>query len=207
MIQEVVALIDCSGSMYGKESDTIGGINSTIEELINYKIEDETINFSLKFFSDNEYLKIKSINIMDIQKLKSDDLKPLGSTALLDAMGNTLSYFISKKKNNINAFDTCIIYVATDGLENNSKEFNHDDIKNLINEAQKYSIEVLYLGSNQDAILEGKKIGLNISNSLDYSETEHNVLSAHRSVARVAKRMRSGEKVEFNYLERTMSAK
>ena len=33
MIQEVVAIIDSSGSMSEKESDTIGGINSTIKEL------------------------------------------------------------------------------------------------------------------------------------------------------------------------------
>lgn len=207
MIQEIIALIDCSGSMHGKESDTIGGINSTIEELINNKTDDETIKFSLKFFSNEENLKIRSCNIMDIQTLKTDDLKPRGSTSLLDAIGNTLCHFISKKKNDTNAFSTCIIYAATDGLENSSKRYNNNDIKNLIEEAKKYSIEVLYLGSNQDAILEGKKIGLNISNSLDYTETVDNVLSAHRSVANVAKRMRSGEKVEFNYLERTMSAK
>ena len=30
-IQEVVAIIDRSGSMCGKEADTIGGINATLE--------------------------------------------------------------------------------------------------------------------------------------------------------------------------------
>ena len=49
MIQEVVAIIDCSGSMSGKEFDTIGGINSTIEELKSNKVN-EIIKFSVKFF-------------------------------------------------------------------------------------------------------------------------------------------------------------
>lgn len=207
MIQEIVALIDCSGSMHGKESDTIGGINSTIEELVNNKTDNETIKFSLKFFNNEENIKIKSMDIMDIKTLKSDDLKPRGSTSLLDAMGSTLSYFITKKKNNINSFNTCIIYVATDGLENSSKNFKHNDIKKFIEEAKKYSIEVLYLGSNQDAILEGNKIGLDYSQSLDYSETTNNIKSAYSAVANVAKRMRTSGDTEFNQLERTMSAK
>ena len=38
--QEVVGILDRSGSMAGKEADTVGGINSMIKELKNNAKED-----------------------------------------------------------------------------------------------------------------------------------------------------------------------
>ena len=204
MIQEVVAIIDRSGSMAGKEADTIGGINSTIQELKNNK-KNEIIKFSVKFFDNREYLKIRSLDIENVRPLNVRDLVPRGQTALLDAMGSTISFFINKKMCDSGSYNSCIIYVATDGYENCSKKFTNDKIKNLIEEAKKYSIEVLYLGANQDAILEASKFGLDSSQAMNYSENTENVESAYRSAARAAKRYRSGNNAGFLEAERTAS--
>lgn len=204
MIQEVVAIIDRSGSMCGKEADTIGGINSTIEELKSNK-SNEIIKFSVKFFDHQEYIKIRSLDIENVRPLNVKDLMPRGQTALLDAMGSTISFFINKKMCDPNSYDSCIIYVATDGHENCSRKFNNENIKNLIEQAKKYSIEILYLGANQDAILEASKFGLNANQAMNYSENTENVESAYRSAARAAKRYRSGNSVGFLEEERTAS--
>ena len=207
MIQEVVAIIDRSGSMSGKESDTIGGVNATIEELKKNKTEEETIKFSVKFFDDREDLKLRSLNIDVVRPLKIGDLRPRGQTALLDAMGTTLSFFINKKISEPAAFESCIIYVATDGFENASRKYNNKMIKNLIEHGKKLGIEVLYLAANQDAILEASKFGLDATNAMDYSETTHNTQEAYRSAGYAAKRARSGAPVGFSQMERTKSAK
>jgi uncharacterized protein YegL len=204
MIQEVVAIIDRSGSMYGKESDTIGGINSTLEQLKKTK-DNEIIKFSVKFFDDKEYIKIRSLDIENVRPLSVYDLVPRGQTALLDAIGSTISYFINKKMCNPSSFESCIIYVATDGLENCSKKFSNEDIKNLIKEAKKYSIEVLYLGANQDAIFESSKFGLDESQAMNYSENTENVKAAYRSAANAAKRHRNGNSIGFLLEERNDS--
>ena len=206
MIQEVVAVVDRSASMIGKETDTIGGINSTIQELKNNK-ENEIIKFSLKFFDHLEFLKIRSLDIENIRPLSINDLKPRGQTALLDAMGNTIQFFLNKKILDPNSFNTCIIYIATDGYENCSKKFSNESIKNLINEAKKYSIEILYLGANQDAILESSKFGLDSTQALNYDETTENIECAYRSAARAAKRYRTGNSIEFLKTERSQSVK
>ena len=52
-IQEIVAIVDRSGSMIGKEEDTIGGLNSLISDLKENK-NNEIIKFSLKFFDTQE---------------------------------------------------------------------------------------------------------------------------------------------------------
>ena len=204
MIQEIVAIIDRSGSMSGKESDTIGGINTTIQELKNNK-NDDTIKFSLKFFDNKEELKFRSVNIDDIEPLHVTDLKPRGQTALYDAMGNTISFFMEKKLTNPESFTSCIIYVATDGFENASRIYNCETIRNLISNAKEYNIEILYLGANQDAILEAQKFGLDSSHALNYSENKQNVENAYRCLANVSTRSRSGESIEFTQAERMAS--
>ena len=204
MIQEVVAIIDRSGSMAGKEIDTINGINSTIEELKKNK-KDERIKFSLKFFDNKENLRIRSMDIENVYPLNVYDLIPRGQTALLDAMGNTLTYFITKKMCDPIAFNSCVIYIATDGFENCSRKYTNDSIRNLIEEAKKYSIELLYLAANQDAILEASKFGLDSSNAINYSETPENTQAVYRSAANAAKRYRSGESVGFTLPERVAS--
>lgn len=204
MIQEVVAIIDRSGSMSGKESDTIGGINSTIEELKRNK-GNEIIKFSVKFFDHQEYIKLRSLDINNVRSLKIEDLIPRGQTALLDAIGSTISYFIIKKICEPNSYNSCIIYVATDGLENCSKKFTNNKIKNLIQEAKKYSIEILYIGANQDAILEASRFGLNEEQAMNYNEKTENVNSAFRSLASATKRNISGQSLRFSQQERNAS--
>ena len=204
MIQEVVAIIDRSGSMAGKEADTIGGINSTIQELKNNKVN-EIIKFSVKFFDDREHIKFRSLDIENVRPLNIQDLVPRGQTALLDAMGSTISFFINKKMCEPSSFDSCIIYVATDGHENCSKKFTNEKIRNLINEAKKFSIELLYLGANQDAILEARKFGLDAAQAMNYNENRENIESAYRSAASAAKRFRSGQSISFLQSERNAS--
>ena len=71
--------------------------------------------------------------------------------------------FYEKKLMNPNAYDSCVIYVVTDGLENNSKNYTYDKIKKLVEQAETvYNIKILYLGANQDAIQEGYMVLIQI---------------------------------------------
>lgn len=205
MIQEIVAIVDRSGSMHGKEADTIGGLNTVISELKTNKTSDETIKFSVKFFDDREHVKIRSLNIEHVRPLLITDLNPRGQTALLDAMGNTIKFFIDKKDKDKNAFNSCIIYVATDGFENCSVKYTNSHISDLIQLAKLKNIEILYLGANQDAILEASKFGLDCNNAMNYSETQENTESAYRSLANAAHRQRAGRHIRFTPYERSMS--
>jgi uncharacterized protein YegL len=204
--QEVVAIIDRSGSMRGKEEDTIGGINATIETLKNEKEENTNINVSIKLFDHEEYLLIRSLKLEEVRPIEMRQYVPRGQTALLDAMGNSISYFIEKKLMNSNAYDSCLIYIVTDGFENSSKTYNHEKIKKLIHKAEEtYNIKVIYLAANQDAILEASKYGIDASQAMNYSETSQNVENAYRSAASVTKRFRSSGNASFTQTERQNS--
>ena len=205
-IQEIVAIIDRSGSMIGKEEDTIGGINSTFEVIKESLQENETVRVSIKLFDHEEVMLVNSIDIKEIKPIEKHQYQPRGQTALYDAIGNTLSYFIEKKQNNQNAYTKCLIYIVTDGMENTSKNFNSNNLKDLITSAQKnYSIELIYLAANQDAIFEASKMGITPTHALNYSETKESYNSIYRSVASVANRQRSGANTSFTQEERNDS--
>ena len=205
MKQELVIIVDRSGSMKGKEQDTIGGINSCIEEMKNDIEKNTTICVSIKFFDHEENLLFRNLNINQVRPLNVDNLKPRGQTALYDAMGNSISYFIEKKLKDSNAFDNCVIAIATDGMENCSKYWNCSKLKRLINEASLYNIKLLYLAANQDAILEAEKFGLSSESAINYNENRESVDSVYRNVAIAAKRNRSGTFQGFTTVERSAS--
>jgi uncharacterized protein YegL len=205
--QEVEAIIDRSGSMLGKEIDTIGGINSTIDQL-KHDLEEEQnteVNLSIKFFDHEDYYLMESQPIKNVNLLSSSDLKPRGQTALYDAMGKSLNKFINMKNSNADSFNSCVIYVATDGYENSSRLYNSNNLAQLISEAKTKNIELLYLAANQDAILEAQKFGLSSNNAINYSETSHNTNAVYRSAASAVSRNRRGQSIDFTHNERSSS--
>lgn len=205
-IQEVVAIIDRSGSMSGKEADTVGGINSTLTIIRQDLKPGEVVNVSIKLFDHEEHLLIKSLNIKDVRPLELRQFVPRGQTALYDAIGSSLTYFMEKKLHNPNSYNKCLIYITTDGCENCSTKFNAKTLKKLITSAQEsYGIELIYLGANQDAILEASKIGILSSHAINYSETADECVSAYRSVGNVANRQKTSLNTAFTQVERSQS--
>ncbi len=205
-IQEVVAIMDRSGSMAGKVEDAVGGFNSTLEVLRQELTDDSTINVSVKIFDNQEEMIIRSIPLENVKPLETRQFVPRGQTALLDAMGNTLTYFMEKKLMNPEAYDCCTIYVVTDGMENCSKTFTHRRIKKMIETAEDtYNIKVIYLGANQDAIFEAGNIGISPGQAINYSESREETDAAYRSAAAMVGRHRNGSNVEFLPAERIAS--
>ena len=207
--QEIIGVLDRSGSMRGKEEDTVGGINTMINEVKKNKGEDDIVKVSLKLFDHEEILKLRSVNIDDVKDFPVSEFVPRGQTALLDALGHTLTFFMEKKLRDPSAYDTALIYVATDGLENASKQFTRTAIKDLISTAKEtYKIDVLYLGANQDAILEAGNIGIAPERAINYNENEGSTQAVYRSVARVATDSRQNPDSydrQFNMAERQAS--
>jgi uncharacterized protein YegL len=204
--QYIYAIIDRSGSMYGKEDDTINGLNAIIDQLKQQKEEDETIYISLKLF-DHEQLKLwYSLNIKDVSPITSSQYQPRGQTSLYDAIGDTINEIIEDTKSGNFSFNDCIIYVTTDGYENSSRKYTSSQLSDLIKKANdEYCIKLIYLGANQDAILEASKFGIPAQQAMTYSETRTTTEDAYRCLANVAKRSRSIGATAFLEAERQRS--
>ena len=149
----------------------------------------------------------RSQNIDSIAPLTRSDFVPRGQTALLDAIGHTLHWVMHNKLMNPDLYTSCVIYIVTDGLENCSKVYSSEKIKNMITEAQtNYGVHIIYLGANQDSILQAEKYGISGEQAMDYTETRHHTEAAYRSAANVSRRVRNEGVAMFTKEERRCSS-
>lgn len=158
---DVVFLLDRSGSMYGSESDTINGYNSYLnkQRKNKYKTNITTILF------DNEYeILHEREDINKVNDLTEKEYYVRGCTALLDAIGITITKLDKQVKDN-----KVLFIITTDGLENASSEYNKSKIKKLIEDHSNW--EFLYIGANIDSYSEGESIGIKRNNISNYSKT------------------------------------
>jgi hypothetical protein len=159
-----------------------------------------------KKFDHEQLVHLDKIPIDEYSPLSNSDFKPRGQTALLDAMGDTINQFITMKQRNPTAFNSCIIYVATDGLENCSRKYTKSGMKTLIESAKNnHDIMVIYMAANQDAILEAGSMGIESGQAINYNENSDTTRAVYSSAARVAHRSRTGGNVNFSSAERQAS--
>ena len=158
-------LLDRSGSMQSIKTDTEGGFAAFIEE---QKKAPGECRVTLAQF-DNDYEVVYADRpLADVPAL---DLQPRGSTALLDAMGRT----VTEAGARLAALPddqrpgTVIVAIMTDGMENASHEWTHPAIKALVTQQTgQWGWQFLYMGADQDAIEVGAQLGVARDHSVTY---------------------------------------
>lgn len=162
-ITEVVFIIDRSGSMCGLEGDTIGGFNSVIKK--QKGIDGETYITTVLFNHTVRTLHDR-VPLSEVKPLTEEDYVADGMTALLDAMGTTVS---SMNKRYKGAERPKILFVTiTDGLENSSHEYDTEKLRKLVEKCKKKGDEFIFLGANMDAFGEASRFGLSRNDAVDY---------------------------------------
>ena len=150
-------ILDRSGSMYGSEEDTINGFNAFIEKQMskNHKILVTTVLF------DGKYEVLYSRKpISEVKPLTNKEYYVRGSTALLDAIGRTVNTFRGEVNQAM-----CII--TTDGYENSSREFNRDQIRDMV---ENTGWEFVFIGADIDSYGEASSIGIRRSRVARHSK-------------------------------------
>jgi hypothetical protein len=173
-LTEIIFLLDRSGSMGGLERDTIGGFNAFIEK--QRKLEGETIVTGILF--DDQYEPLwNGIDAKEVL-LTEKNYYVRGCTALLDAVGKTIfdvGYRLSNTKEEERP-GKVIFVITTDGMENASREFTYEKVKELIiHQQEKYNWEFIFLGANIDAGTEAESLGINSDNAFSFEATNEGI--------------------------------
>lgn len=189
-------IIDKSGSMQPRVSQVYSGFKEFIEE---QKTIGGSDSVSVVFFNTGSDLVLDKVPLADVVELEPGTYRPSGCTALYDAMGKVLS----RLKEGHAEGEEAILIVITDGEENSSFEFSQQNIRELISETKEF-VKTVFLGSNQDAVLNGANLGIDVS--LDY--VDNNLQTAMRGTSAAVNRYRSAggtESITFTQTEREVS--
>ncbi|WP_368293728.1 VWA domain-containing protein [Dehalobacter sp. TBBPA1] len=173
-LTEIIFLLDRSGSMGGLESDTIGGFNAFIEK--QSQLEGETI-LTAVLFDDKYEILWNGVNAGKV-KLTNNEYFVRGCTALLDAVGKTILDVRQRLSKTVEDEKPAkvIFVITTDGLENASREFTYEKVKELIKHQQeKYNWEFIFLGANIDTVKEADSIGISRDNAFNFEATKDGV--------------------------------
>ena len=190
---ELIFILDKSGSMGGLESDTIGGFNSMLEKQKKAKNRNTYVTTVL---FDNEYKLLYShTSISEVKPLTEKEYSPGGTTALLDAIGRTISQ-VKSEQARLSSKDKAkkvLFVIITDGMENASKEYNLTTVRRLIeaqNKNEKW--EFIFLGANIDAIGTAKNLGIKESRAVQYKSDSIGTKNNYKAVEKAIEGARSG---------------
>ncbi|MBB6454916.1 uncharacterized protein YegL [Salirhabdus euzebyi] len=173
-VTEIIFLLDRSGSMAGLESDTVGGFNAFVKR--QSELKGETILTTVLF--DDEYEVLWNGIDANNVKLTEKEYYVRGCTALLDAVGKTILDVGNRlaKSSEERKSDKVIFVITTDGMENASKEFSYEKVKELItHQKEKHNWEFIFLGANIDVAKEGENLGIDADNVFNFESSKKGV--------------------------------
>jgi uncharacterized protein YegL len=170
MKDEIIAILDRSGSMSGYENATINGFNSFIEE--QRKISEDCA-VTLILFDDKYEVIYEACPIAEVPKLNREIYFTRGSTALRDAIGKATEEAGNRFNRAWNKPEKVIVYINTDGYENASVHYSEEKLKGIIrHQEDKYGWEYIYAGCDHKVDMCAAAIGIKLSNTFQYNKDD-----------------------------------
>jgi hypothetical protein len=199
-LTDIVVVLDRSGSMQACKGDAEGGLNSFVED---QKKRPGRANFTLVQF-DTEYEFVH--RGVPISQVPPFTLVPRGWTALLDAVGRAIIETGDRLAKTPEAQRPGLValVIITDGLENSSKEFDKEQIKQLIqHQTEVYKWQFTFLGANQDAFAAAGGIGITADKAANFAlrKTANAFAAASGNMARMRSAAAKGKEVICAYTD------
>lgn len=154
-------LCDRSGSMGGVLSHAQTGLDTFIADRKESGAGEYDEYLQIFHFDEHYEVGLPKLPVNLVPAPGEDnyfEIEPRGMTALMDAIGKTINHLSGSDEDKDPECQLFVI-IITDGLENASKEFKRDKIKELVEKKQKDGWIFIFLGANQDAVTVGASYG------------------------------------------------
>lgn len=193
--------------MSGFESDTIGGFNRVLTENRNKKGD---VFITTVLFNDKTTLLHNREPIDKVPNLTLEDYQVGSNTALLDAVGDTISKMQENRK--ITKNNNVLFVIITDGEENSSHKYSQSKIKSMIKSAEmEDKWDFIFLGANIDAITAADSIGISRSKATGYVQDKTGYDKAYKAINNAVESKKNAapiseewkKEVETDAMERT----
>ena len=156
----VCVILDASGSMESIANDTRGSFDSFVKD--QQKEGGKTI-FDLFQFSDSTDRIVQSLDIASLPTDLMEKYQCLGMTALNDAVCTAIDT-LGKEFREMpeeERPETVVVAIITDGEENSSRKFSHQDVRDRIKrQTDVYNWQFVFIGAGIDGFAAGQQYGL-----------------------------------------------
>jgi hypothetical protein len=167
-------IVDQSGSMGDCIHSTINGFNEQVQKIYHLQKEfpEQEITIGLTTFNNFVNHHYFEHPPMVVKPLNTDTYRPMGSTALYDGIGETITNIESLLAEPSGLYDTTVVIVViTDGYENASRRFHLEDIKSRITRLEatgKWTFS--FLGATLDAVNVAERMAFRRQNSAAFEK-------------------------------------
>jgi len=173
-----VVIIDESGSMSSLTNNVIKGFNDLLGEIKKTQVKNKDVQehlITLVLFDDPDNIKVinDKADLLLAKELSTETYRPRGCTALLDAIGSTLTALepvVDAQEDGLG-----MVTIITDGYENSSVKYNGEDIFKLIGRLREKGWDFNFMGASEDFLETARK--MNIHHASKW-ETTHEGTSA-----------------------------
>jgi uncharacterized protein YegL len=187
-LTEIIFLLDRSGSMAGLETDTIGGFNGFVKK----QAALGPAKVTTVLFDDRYEILHNGIKA-ETAELSRKEYFTRGSTALLDAVGKTIKD-VKKRIKAAGEEDKpgkVIFVITTDGLENASRQYTYQDIKEKIEkQTKKHGWEFIFMGANIDVAKESAHLGISADMAFCYEASMEGTAEMFDHANRMVRKLR-----------------
>jgi uncharacterized protein YxeA len=200
-LTHIAVILDRSGSMDAIRDDVVGGFNNFLKE--QQEAPGDCTLTLVQFDTADPYEVLRDmVPVKEVMPL-GDEYQPRAGTPLYDAVGRgivTTGEQLSKLPEEQRP-GKVVFVIITDGQENSSQEYTKAKVAEMTkHQTEAYKWDFVYLGANQDAMVEGAKFGVGPAMAASYSpgkvgtamRTASSKMSSYRS---------SGDKNDLNFTD------
>jgi len=176
---EIVCIIDRSGSMARIKDDAIGGFNAFIQG--QREVPGDAIVTYVQFDHDYEVV-FAAKPLQQVGPIDGKIYVPRGQTALLDAIGRTISE-VGARLSTMAETDRpgkVIVVILTDGHENFSREMTLSRVREMIQHQQdKYGWKFVFLGAEPSVFSDAAAMGIDLRGVSQFDKTSGGIQNAY----------------------------
>lgn len=179
---EIACIIDRSGSMSAIKKDAIGGFNEFLAG--QQKVEGKA-RLTLVLFDDQYDMVHDGVDLQAVAPFTGESYVPRGHTAMLDAIGKTLSTINDRIMRTLASErpDKVIIAILTDGEENASLEYSRKAVSKMIAQLKKERHwEFFFLAANQDVVEAAASLSIDHNSSISFRSEGQDTRRAFREM-------------------------
>lgn len=184
--------------MVGLEGDTIGGFNAMVEK----QREEEGQCYVSTFLFDNVTEVVHDrVLLGEVAPMTKHDYVVRGCTALMDALGDAIRHIenIHKYARKEDVPENTVFVITTDGMENASRKYSADKVRQMIEDKKKCGWEFLFLAANIDAVETARGFGIDESRAVNYHADKQGTACIYHSVSAAVSQIRRSCDLDKNW--------